>query len=310
MNGISVSNHGKLTMKHLIVLIFLFAINPAAIASDPALAAPTATPAATETYGTPAGEPKCKLQWSVYQPAGSPPWPVVLVLHAGGFKAGSRNDDEVVVCAHDLADAGYLAFAVSYRLAPPGHLKGQTFYGDDGRYPKQTSDIQAAILAARADPRCNGQVGAVGGSAGASHAVVAAATGTTGADRLDVAVCLSGAYNFADFSGDIHNLVEKLVTNYTGSTDLTTLLNDSPISVVDNTISPLFLVNTEHDPQPLPQFNDMVAKLQAVGAVNFDSTVLAGNQHAFDYWPTVKTAAIHFLANGFAGRTSSLLSVP
>ncbi len=36
----------------------------------------------------------------------------------------------------------------------------------DGRFPDQSDDVKLAVRTARADPRCNGQVGAVGGSAG------------------------------------------------------------------------------------------------------------------------------------------------
>ncbi|PYK38112.1 MAG: hypothetical protein DME60_11710, partial [Verrucomicrobia bacterium] len=95
----------------------------------------------------------------------------------------------------DLRDAGYLALSIEYRLAPPGSIAGQT---SDGRYPDQTNDCKVAVRAARADPRCNGKVGAVGASAGATHAAYLASDGTTGDDKVDVAVCLSGAYDFSD----------------------------------------------------------------------------------------------------------------
>ena len=88
--------------------------------------------------------------------------------------------------------------------------------------------------------------------------------------------------------------------NYVGSSDLTVLLNDSPISVVDSTISPLFLTNTQMDPQPLPQLLDMIAKLKEVGATNYDSSILPGSKHAFEYWSEVRAPAVKFLANGFA----------
>ncbi len=278
-----------------------FAGGSLALASQPSLAAPDPTPSpVVETYGSPVGEPTLALKWSVYLPAGAGPWPAVLVIHAGGFKHGSRNDDEVVRCAHDLADAGFLALAISYRLAPPGQIEGQRRYNDDGRYPEQTADVQMAIRAARADPRANGLVGAVGGSAGATHTAVAAATGRVGNDRLDVGVCLSGTYNFADFTQDIHGLVEHLCTNYVGSFDPTVLLDDSPVSIVDRTVSPLFLANTEMDPQPLPQLLDMIATLKGLGVTNYDSSILPGNKHAFDYWEEVKGPAIKFLKKGFA----------
>ena len=116
----------------------------------------------TEVYGT--ASDGTVLHWIVYQPSTPGPWPTVLVIHGGGFNAGSPDSSsESVTCAQDLAAAGYIAFSIEYRLAPPGALPGQT---SDGRFPDQSDDVKLAIRTARPDPRCNGQVGAVGGSAG------------------------------------------------------------------------------------------------------------------------------------------------
>lgn len=65
------------------------------------------------------------LMWEVYTPVGKGPWPAVLFIHGGNFDAGDPDDDGVVTCAQDLADAGYLALAISHRLAPPGSITGQ-----------------------------------------------------------------------------------------------------------------------------------------------------------------------------------------
>jgi len=291
----------------ILTVAFLFGISSLAIASEPDVLAPSPTPSkVVEIYGFPVGEPNLPLKWSVYTPTGSGPWPAVLVIHVGGFKSGSRNDAPLVVCANDLANAGYLALAVSYRLAPPGHLQGQLEYHDDGRYPKQSEDIQMAIRTARADPRCNGQVGAVGGSAGATHAAVAAVMGTEGDDRLDVAVCLSGAYDFSDFRPDPNiNQFKANVINYVNSSDKAVLLADSPVSQVTAPVAPLFLVNTAMDTMPFVQLGDMVSKLSESGVTNFEARTLPGSLHAFDYWPQIKKAALNFLAEKFAGPPQS-----
>jgi dipeptidyl aminopeptidase/acylaminoacyl peptidase len=55
----------------------------------------------------------------------------------------------------------------------------------------QTNDLKQAVRAARKYPGGNGKVGAIGGSAGGSHDVYLAATGTKDDDRLDAAVALS-----------------------------------------------------------------------------------------------------------------------
>lgn len=267
-----------------------------------AFAAPlaTASPLATETYATASdGTP---LTWDVYTPAGSGPWPAVLVIHGGLFVSGSSNDFGVGGCAQDLAAAGYIAFAINYRLAPPGAIPGQA---STGRFPEQYDDVHLAVLAARADTRSTGRVGAVGGSAGATHAVWVSATGTPasdsrGAARPDATVGLSGAYDFSDFTPDQNlNLFQKAVTNYVGVpvTDLPDLFAASPVSQVDRGVTPLYLVDSKGDIMPASQLIDLVSRLTAVGARNFQSVTLPGAGHSFANWPLVANDAIAFFGD-------------
>ncbi len=97
------------------------------------------------------------LSWTVYAPSGEGPWPAVLVIHGGFFSGGDPEDAGVTGCAQDLANAGFIAFAIDYRLAPPGSIPGQT---SSGRFPEQYDDVHLAVQAARNDARSNGQVGA------------------------------------------------------------------------------------------------------------------------------------------------------
>jgi acetyl esterase/lipase len=265
---------------------------------------PTPSPI-VEVYSHTEGDPGVDLKWGVYQPATPGPWPAVIVIHAGAFKSGSRNDDEVVLCAHDLAEAGFLAFSISHRLAPPGQIEGQKASIDYGRWPEQYEDVAAAVHAARTDPRSNGWVGAVGGSSGASHAAYVAATGIPGDSRFDAAVCLSGDYDFSDFTGDVTGEVKHGVANYVGTFNLRRLLKASPIRAVDVTIPPLFLVNSTDEFMPLPQLQDMTARLTTLGVSNFQTKTLDGTLHAFDYWSLIKDEAIAFLADNMAQDASA-----
>ncbi len=253
--------------------------------------------AGKEVYGiAPDG---AQLHWVVYTPTTPGPWPAVLVIHGGGFKGG--GPPSTATAALDLAGAGYLALALEYRLAPNGSIVGQT---SDGRYPQQTDDVKMAVRAARSDPRCNGQVGSVGGSAGGCHTAYVAATGTAGDDRIDVGVSLSGAYDFTDFSADanIDTFIFD-VTNYVNvaSSDTAGLLAASPVNFVDKKVAPLFLINSAQDTMPFPQLADMTRKLDSLGLSNYQTLTLPGSLHAFDYWSTVKDAVIAFLGDRFAG---------
>jgi acetyl esterase len=254
-----------------------------------------AAPPPTEVYAT--ANDGTPLTWRVYTPLGRGPWVAVLVIHGGLFFGGDLSDAGAVTCAQDLADAGYIAFDINYRLAPPGSIPGQHSLG---RFPDQYDDVHLAVQAARDDARTTGKIGAVGGSSGASHAVWVATTGTPGQDRLDAGVCLSGAYDYSDFSPDPKLPVFiATVTNYVGvpSTETAALRAASPAWVVNRTVAPLYLVDSEGDLMPAVQLDDMVAHLNSSGVHNYQAMSIPGNLHSFANWPAVKNDALAFLAS-------------
>ncbi len=287
----------------LAVNFSIFLLAGALVAAPPA--SPQDTHAAlapvSEVYGTAADG--TILHWTVYTPSTPGPLPAVLVIHGGGFTGGTpESSEESVSCAQDLAAAGYIAFSIEYRLAPPGKLAGQK---SDGRYPQQNDDVKLAVRAARNDLRCNGQVGAVGGSAGGYHSAYAAVTGTPGDDRIDVGVSLSGLYDLSDFSPNpnLSSFTNTLLNfvNLTTS-DTAALRAASPAWLADASASPLLLVNTLEDPMPYVQIADFVTHLDALGLKNYQAVSLTGAAHSFANWPAVKTTALAFLTAHFTGQ--------
>ncbi len=253
-----------------------------------------AAPLSTEVYAI--ASDRTPLTWTVYTPAGRGPWPAVLVIHGGNFYGGDANENGPASAAQDLAAAGYIAFSINYRLAPPGGVPGQRSLG---RFPDQYDDVHLAVQAARDDSRSNGKVGAVGGSAGATHAVWVAATGKAGQDRLDAVVGMSGAYDFSDFSPDSGiDLFIEIVTNYVGvpSTDTASLRAASPAWIVNRSVAPLYLIDSEGDLMPAAQLDDMAAHLAAKGARNYTAQTIPGNFHSFANWSQIKVDALAFLA--------------
>ena len=157
-----------------------------------------------------------QLEWDIYFPSSPMPvggWPAVLVIHGGGFHGGGPGAGTDV--ANDLAAAGYVALSITYRLAPaPDGISHELITGQPdiyldrttGIFPDQTDDIGNAVHFARTPASIslalglvNGQVGAIGSSAGGSHAAWVAAHGFLDDDRVNVAVSLSGPYDFIDF---------------------------------------------------------------------------------------------------------------
>lgn len=248
-----------------------------------------------------------ELHWTVFPAAGSGPHPAVLVIHGGGFRF-EPNSPKTTQAAEDAAAAGFNAFRVEYRLASRRGLPGQT---SGGRYPDQTNDLKTAVRAARKYPGGNGKVGAIGGSAGASHAVFLAATGTPGDDRLDAAVALSGAYDFNDPRSQEQRNFRRFVINYAGSPDVSALQKASPITYVNQKTAPLFVIASDQDAMPPQQYEDLIKKLNAAGARDFQKLLRTNSRaHAFAYWPEVKDRALAFLKQKLGGSPGAPASGP
>jgi len=261
------------------------------------------------------------LNWRAFVPNDGKTHPAIIVIHGAFFNAGNFFNTQT---DQDLVCAGFCVFDIEYRLAPPGKVPGQG--RDPGHYPEQTDDVATAIRAARnpaptsvAFGRVNGKVGAVGGSAGASHAAYCAAAPTLGGDQLDAAVLLSGAYDFHDpaslidtrcgtFGADVRNYVGgspgPACDGNGGLLDL-----DSPYRRFTSTSSPVFIVATNLDPMPPNQFTILVNKVAEVGVPNCENLLITQmpgpdgcTGHSFDLWPDVKDQAIAFF--------NTLLRVP
>ena len=57
-----------------------------------------------------------KLRLNTFVPKGDGPYPAVLVVHGGAWRAGSRN--QLTMYAKSLARRGFACFSIDYRLAP------------------------------------------------------------------------------------------------------------------------------------------------------------------------------------------------
>ena len=281
-------------------------------------AAPTTRGCATpviEQYGvghSPSGD--TPLRWRAFIPHDGQIHPAIIVIHGGHFNAGDFTDLQT---DQDLVCAGFCVFDIEYRLAPPGRVRGQG--RDLGHYPEQTDDVATAIRAARnpaptsvAFGRVNGRVGAVGGSAGASHAAYCAAGPTLGGDQLDAAVLLSGAYDFHDpaslidtrcatFGADVRNYVGcspgPACDGNGGLLDLA-----SPYRRFTSSSSPVLIIASNLDPMPPNQYTIVVNKVAQVRVPGCGQLLITESPgpdgctgHSFELWPDVRDQAIVFL---------------
>jgi acetyl esterase/lipase len=141
----------------LITLVTALLLVPPVLAQKPAPRPPVPEGVAFEPdveYARPGGEP---LQLDLARPKdGTGPFPAVVCIHGGGFRAGTRHGYDGLCLK--LAQHGYVAVTVSYRLAPKHP------------FPAAVHDVKAAVRWLRAnaaryhiDPE---RIGATGGSAG------------------------------------------------------------------------------------------------------------------------------------------------
>lgn len=132
----------------------------------------------------------------IYLPSGTGPFPVVFMVHGGGFRFGDRAGWSSVV-GKALLDAGYALVGVGYRLS------------GEATFPAAPQDVKAAVRFVRANAakyRLDAErFGAYGESAGAN---LAALLGTTGdqatvfdAPRLGNAGVSSAVRAVADLYG-------------------------------------------------------------------------------------------------------------
>lgn len=108
------------------------------------------------------------LKGDLYLPAGDGPFPALVLIHGGGWQGGSPASFKT--WGPFLAQQGYAAFAISYRLARPGQRA----------FPESLYDCKAAVqyLRGRANElRINPErIGGMGHSAGAHLVAMLALT--------------------------------------------------------------------------------------------------------------------------------------
>ena len=202
--------------------------------------------------------------------------PAVLLIHGGGWTQGDKSNhyDE----ARQLAELGYLAFSINYRLAPQ-HV-----------YPAAVDDVQAAVRWLRKPRQVKKyginpkRIGTLGGSAGAHLAGMLATLGQGSLKRearVRAAVSWSGPMNLVTIRGVD---VDGPVATFLGCRPRVPECEDtaaeaSPITYVDDTDGALLLVHSADEFVPVEQAEVMAAALEDADVAH-ELIVLPGTRHA------------------------------
>lgn len=226
-------------------------------------------------------------------PAGCP---TLLQVHGGGWAIGDKREQGRPLMLA-LAARGWVCFAPNYRLSPRA------------TFPDHLVDVKRALAWVRehgheygADP---GFLVLTGGSAGGHLVALAALTPNDpayqpGFEHVDTTVqgCVPyyGVYDLAGETGTraaelrSKRLLEKVVFK---TRDRERFREASPLSHVRADAPPFFVIHGRNDTLvPVEEARLFVERLRAVSDAPVAYLELPGTQHAFDVFPSIRSAHV------------------
>ena len=224
-----------------------------------------------------------------YLPRGTTQRPGVVVVHGGGWTAGSKQS--VAAYAMRLADHGWDAFAVDYRLAP------------QNRYPAAVDDVRAALgwLDSHAttfglDPR---RLALLGFSAGGNLALEAGLAPRV--PQVAAIAAWSAPTDLSAFVATSHNRYAlRSIRAFVGCPAPACPARyraASPITHVSTSMPPVLLANSTAEIVPVTQARSF-ARAGRADHVPVTLIVVPGSRHAVEYarvaWkPTIAFLELH-----------------
>jgi len=227
--------------------------------------------------------------------------PTLLQIHGGAWVIGNKDQQGVPLMQH-LASRGWVCFAPNYRLSPRA------------TFPDHLVDLKRAIAWIRehgpeygADPNF---IVVTGGSAGGHLTALVALTqndpqyqpGFESADTsVAAAVPYYGIYDFTGRHGVRGKNGERGMRLFLERTVMKTKLADdpegwkkaSPLDLLTDEVPPFFVIHGHNDTLvPVGEARNFVEKLREASPAPVVFAELPGAQHAFDIFPSVRTAHV------------------
>jgi acetyl esterase/lipase len=243
------------------------------------------------------------LRLDLYRPSDDDPHddllhPAVIQVHGGGWLAGSRYEQGIPLLNH-LASIGWVGFNIDYRLSP------------QATFPDHIVDVKRAIAWVRDNAEELGidpeMICITGGSAGGHLTALAGLTindpayqpGFEDADTtVAAAVPFYGVYDLTNAGGHYYPelrewVFEKIVFKRRLDEAPELYRDASPINRIRPDAPPFLVIHGDRDTLvPVGDARDFVERLREVSAERVAYVELAGAEHAFDLWPSERTARI------------------
>ncbi|MEP6716515.1 MAG: alpha/beta hydrolase, partial [Terriglobia bacterium] len=240
-----------------------------------------------------------RMSMDIVRPASpaEPSLPAVLLIHGGGFRGGDRQS--YLPTAIKLAERGYVAATMSYRLSPRH------------QFPAPVEDAKAAVRFLRANAAKYGidpdRIGAMGGSAGGTLVLFLGLTadvpdfeGSGPNKQFSSRVqCVVDQYGASDFTQSYSKSVDAAIVLpmfLGGDLDHNRAIHQraSPISWVTPNAAPVLAIHGTLDPYvAYEQSLWMVERLIAAG-VPAELETITGAGHGFKGADAAKAEQITF----------------
>jgi acetyl esterase/lipase len=264
-------------------------------------------------YSEPDGS---RLRLDIYRPdpsippaAGSLPErrPAIIQVHGGGWLSGSRLEQGIPLLNH-MAALGWVGFNIDYRLSPRA------------TWPDHIVDVKRAIAWVRehaaelaVDPE---RIAITGGSAGGHLTALAGLSVNDpafqpGFERADTsllaAVPFYGVYDLTNSAGHYYPELrdwafEQVVIKLPLEGNREIYERASPRFRVHPGAPPFMIIHGERDTlTPVADARDFVMALQRMSRSEVRYIELPGAEHAFDLWPSVRTARVVDAIGRFLG---------
>lgn len=233
-------------------------------------------------------------------PRGAPgDCPVLLQVHGGAWVIGNKNEQGVPLMLH-MAQRGWVCVAINYPLSPKA------------RWPEHIVAAKQALAWVRENIADYGGdpsfVATTGGSAGGHLSALLALTPNDtewqpGFETADTSVqaCAPfyGAYDFAAQTGSKaarvlqRSVLERYVVCQDPRECRDVYVAASPLSRITEDAPPFFVIHGKHDSLiPAADARGFVQRLRATSAQPVAYAEVSGAQHAFDIFPSIRSAHV------------------